>query len=429
MFERDGKEIMDKLIIEGGHSLKGSIQVSGAKNAALPIMAATLLTDEKCVIKNVPNLRDTRTMMKLLGTLGKNVDFKKNTLTITSNGKANHVAHYDLVSTMRGSFCVLGPLLAKLGKAKVSLPGGCVIGIRPVDLHIKGIKALGAKIDIDNGYIFAKAKPLTGTHMYLGGVFGSSVLATANILMAATLAKGETIIESAACEPEIEDLTNMLMKMGAKIKGKGSPRLIVQGVKKLNGINYTIIPDRIEAGTFMLMAAATRSNFTIENANCDHLMALIDKLNDVGVQITKVRKGIQVKTKKTLEPVSITTYPHPGFPTDLQAQFMALMAIVHGVSIITDKVYPDRFIHIAELNRMGANIRREGTNAIVQGVKELRGAQVMASDLRASAALVLAGLAARGRTEIHRIYHLERGYENLDDKLTKLGAKVYREKS
>ena len=419
---------MDKLVIEGGESLQGNVSISGAKNAALPIMAATLLTDEKCVIRNVPRLRDTQTMVKLLKSLGKEVEFTKNKVTIQSNGKINHIAHYDLVSTMRGSFCVLGPLLAKLTKAKVSLPGGCVIGIRPVDLHLKGIKALGAKIDIDNGYVFARAKQLKGTHMYLGGVFGSSVLATANILMAATLAKGETIIESAACEPEIEDLTQMLIAMGAKIKGKGSPRLTVTGVPKLKGVNHKIIPDRIEAGTFILMAAATRSNFTIQDANLNHLMALVDKLHDVGVTVSEDASGIKVKTKRHLEPVSITTYPYPGFPTDLQAQFMALMSIVHGVSIITDKVYPDRFIHIAELNRMGANIRREGTHAIVQGVKQLRGAPVMASDLRASAALVLAGLAARGRTDIHRIYHLERGYERLDEKLTALGAKVWREK-
>ena len=419
---------MDKLVIEGEHPLQGEIQVSGAKNAALPIMAASLLTDEPCVIRNVPKLRDTHTMIRLLKSLGKKVDFSGDKVTVTSGGKLSPVADYELVSTMRGSFCVLGPLLAKLGKAKVSLPGGCVIGIRPVDLHLKGIQALGAKVDIENGYVLARAKQLKGAHMYLGGVFGSSVLATANILMAATLAKGETVIESAACEPEIEDLAEMLIAMGAKIQGKGSPRLTITGVKKLKGINYKIIPDRIEAGTFILIAAALRSRCTIKGANITHLMALVDKLQDVGVKVTLENGGIQVKAKKILQPASITTYPYPGFPTDLQAQFMALMALVPGVSVITDKVYPDRFIHIAELNRMGANIRREGTNAIVQGVKVLHGAPVMASDLRASAALVLAGLAAKGRTEIHRIYHLERGYEDLDKKLTALGAKIWREK-
>ena len=419
---------MEKLIIEGGHPLQGTVEISGSKNAALPILAATLLTDEPCRLRNIPKLRDTMTMLKLLKSLGKKVDFQDNKLTVTSNGKPNHVADYKLVSTMRGSFCVLGPLLAKLNKAKVSLPGGCVIGVRPVDLHLKGIKALGAKIDVDGGYIYAKAKQLKGNHIYLGGVFGSSVLATANVLMAAVLAKGETIIESAACEPEVEDLSRMLNAMGAKIKGVGSPRLIITGVKKLNGVSYKVISDRIEAGTYILLGAATKSNISLKGVEYSHLLALIDILNDVGVQVIQDGDLLRIKYNRSYKPVSINTYPFPGFPTDLQAQFMALMAMVDGVSVITDKVYPDRFIHIAELNRMGANIRREGLTAIVQGVKKLRGAPVMASDLRASAALVIAGLAAQGRTEIHRIYHLERGYERLDEKLIKLGAKVYREK-
>lgn len=419
---------MEKLVIEGGRPLKGEVYVSGAKNSALPIMAAALLTDEPCTISNVPKLRDTLTMMKLLRSLGKNVDFADNTLKITSKGPLNYVADYNLVSTMRGSFCVLGPLLAKLKKAKVSLPGGCVIGIRPVDLHLKGIHALGAKLDVEGGYVIATTKELKGAHIYLGGGFGSSVLATANVMMAATLAKGETIIESAACEPEIEDLTDMLIAMGAKITGRGSPRLVIQGVKKLKGVTHRIISDRIEAGTYMIMAAATKSTISIKNADISHLMALVDKLNEAGVKVETKNGIIKVTPRQTIKPVSVTTYPHPGFPTDLQAQFMALMAMADGVSVITDKVYPDRFIHIAELNRMGANIRREGSNAIIQGIRTLHGAPVMASDLRASAALVIAGLAAKEKTEIHRIYHLERGYENLDEKLRKLGAKVYREK-
>ncbi|MBF0523057.1 MAG: UDP-N-acetylglucosamine 1-carboxyvinyltransferase [Candidatus Omnitrophica bacterium] len=420
---------MDKLVIEGGKPLKGEIEVSGSKNSALPIIAATLLTDEPCVIDNVPKLRDTMTMIKLLRSLGKNVDIGKDKLLITSNGKPNPVAEYKLVSTMRGSFCVLGPLLTKLGQAKVSLPGGCIIGVRPVDLHLKGIAALGAKITIDGGYVIAKARQLKGAHMYLGGTFGSSVLATANVMMAATLAKGETIIESAACEPEIEDLTDFLIAMGAKIKGKGSPRLCITGVKKLKGVNYKIIPDRIEAGTFLLIAAAMKNDqIAIKGASMSHLMALVDKLKEAGIEVYEDKGLIRVKSPKKFKPVSVTTYPYPGFPTDLQAQFMTLMSLVEGISIITDKVYPDRFMHIAELNRMGANIRREGTNAIVQGVDKLFGAPVMASDLRASAALVIAGLAAKGRTEIHRIYHLERGYENIDEKLKGIGAKVYREK-
>ena len=419
---------MDKLVLEGGRALKGEITVSGSKNAALPIMAATLLTDEVCVIRGVPKLRDTTTMIKLLQSLGKIVDYADHTITIRSSSKTTHVADYKLVSTMRGSFCVLGPLLAKLGKAKVSLPGGCVIGIRPVDLHLKGIKELGAKLEIENGYVTATARKLKGANMFLGGVFGSSVLATANIMMAATLAHGQTVIECAACEPEIEDLTNMLIAMGAHIEGKGSPRLIITGVKQLRGADYKIIPDRIEAGTYILLAAATRSPLTIKNINPSHLMAVIDKLTQIGVEMECTESSIKVKRVKTIQPVNITTYPYPGIPTDLQAQFLALLSLTKGISVVTDKVYPDRFMHIAELNRMGANIQREGGHAIVQGVKNLYGAQVMASDLRASAALVVAGLAAKGRTEIHRIYHLERGYEAFDAKLKSIGAKVWREK-
>ena len=417
---------MEKLIIEGGNTLKGEVKISGSKNAALPIMAATLLTDEPCIIRNVPHLRDTITMVALLRSLGKEVEFDDNKLKITSGKKLTSIADYKLVSTMRGSFCVLGPLLAKLKTAKVSLPGGCVIGIRPVDLHLKGLKALGAKIEIENGYVIARSRQLKGAQMYLGGGFGSSVLATANVMMAAVLAKGETVIEASACEPEIEDLSNMLIAMGAKIKGKGSPRLVITGVKKLRGVNYKVIPDRIEAGTYILMAAATRSNISIRGGNTSHLMALVDKLGDAGVKVYNENGVIKVKSKRIINPTSITTYPYPGFPTDLQAQFLAFMSMANGVSVITDKVYPDRFIHIAELNRMGANIRREGVNAISQGVKDLHGAPVMASDLRASAALVVAGLAAKGLTEIHRVYHLERGYEDLDAKLKGLGAVIYR---
>ena len=419
---------MYKLIIEGGKSLKGEVKISGAKNSALPIMAATLLTDAPCVIRNVPKLRDTQTMVKLLQSLGKTVEARNNVIKIFSNGPLKDTAGYDLVSTMRGSFCVLGPLVAKLRRAKVSLPGGCVIGVRPVDLHLKGLKALNVKIEIENGYVFAKAKNLRGAQIYLGGVFGSSVLATANIMMAAVMAQGKTIIESSACEPEIEDLANFLIKMGAKIKGQGTPRITITGVKKLHGADYRIIPDRIEAGTFILLAVATRSDIIIKGACSSHLLALIDTLQGAGVKFNCTDDVIRVKTKRSIAPVSITTYPYPGFPTDLQAQFMALMALTPGISVVTDKVYPDRFIHIAELNRMGANVRREGINGIVQGVKRLYGAPVMASDLRASAALVIAGLAAKGKTEIHRIYHLERGYENLEKKLTQLGAKITRRK-
>ncbi len=418
---------MDKFVIEGGRPLKGEIRVSGSKNATLPILAATLLTDEPCEIRNVPKLRDTTTMLKILKALGKNVEISKDKILITSSGTLSHIADYKMVSTMRGSFCVMGPLLAKLGKAKVSMPGGCIIGVRPVDLHMKGILALGAKATMEGGYVNVVGK-LKGAHIYLGGVFGSSVLATANVMMAAVLAHGQTVIESAACEPEIEDLGNFLSAMGAKIEGHGTPRVVINGVRRLEGVSYRMSPDRIEAGTFILMAAATHSHITIRDVHIHQLSALVDKLNQIGVKIEKGRDVIHVKPGRNLKPVSMTTYPHPGFPTDLQAQYAALMSIIPGVTVITDKVFPDRFMHIPELNRMGAQIRREGGVAIIEGVKQLYGAPVMASDLRASAALVIAGLAAKGRTDIHRIYHLERGYEDLDKKLQGLGAKVWREK-
>ena len=418
---------MEKFVIEGGRKLGGEIRVSGSKNATLPILAATLLTDGVCEIRNVPRLRDTLTMCKLLRSLGKTVEITGNKVTI-SGAVNNHIADYKLLSTMRGSFCVLGPLLGKLGKAKVSMPGGCVIGVRPIDLHMKGIMALGVKADFDAGYVIAHAPKLTGAQMYLGGTFGSSVLATANVMMAGVLAHGETIIESAACEPEIEDLGNFLSSMGAKITGHGTPRIVINGVKKLNGTNYKMGADRIEAGTFLIMAAAAKSDILVKDANYNDLLALIDKLHSIGVEVKKDGADIRIKCKKILKPSNIVTHPHPGFPTDLQAQYMALMAVTPGVCIITDRVFPDRFMHIAELNRMGAQIRRDTGSAIVEGVKQLYGAPVMASDLRASAALVIAGLVAKGKTEILRIYHLDRGYEELDQKLIKIGAKVFREK-
>jgi UDP-N-acetylglucosamine 1-carboxyvinyltransferase len=419
---------MEKFVIEGGRKLSGEIRVSGSKNATLPILAATLLTDGVCEIRNVPKLRDTLTMCKLLRSLGKTVEISGNKVTI-SGAVNNHIADYKLVSTMRGSFCVLGPLLGKLNKAKVSMPGGCVIGVRPIDLHMKGIMALGVKADFDAGYVIATASKLKGAQMYLGGTCGSSVLATANVMMAATLAHGETIIESAACEPEIEDLGNFLSQMGAKIQGHGTPRVVINGVRKLNGTSYRMGADRIEAGTFMLMAAAAKSDILIKDGSYGNSLALIDKLHSIGVDVQKVgASDVRIRCKKLLKPANIVTHPHPGFPTDLQAQYMALMALTPGVCIITDRVFPDRFMHIAELNRMGAQIRRDTGSAIVEGVKKLYGAPVMASDLRASAALVIAGLVAQGRTDILRIYHLDRGYEELDQKLTGIGAKVFREK-
>jgi len=419
---------MDKLVIEGGIRLKGEVTVSGSKNAVLPILAATLLTDEPCVIKNVPNLRDTNTMLKILRSLGKNAEFDKGIVTVSSTKHASFIADYKLVSTMRASFCVLGPILAKLKKAKVSLPGGCIIGVRPVDLHLKGIKSLGADITIESGYVMAVARKLKGSHIYLGGVYGSSVLATDNVMMAATLAKGKTVIESAACEPEVADLAEFLIKMGAKIKGHGTPIIEIEGVRQLHGTEHSIIPDRIEAGTLMVASLITKGDITIKNVFYQHLGAVVDKLEEAGASISKTDSSLRVRLKRKLKAINVTTLPYPGFPTDMQAQIMSLMSITPGISVITEKIYPDRFMHVAELNRMGAHIQREGPHAIVEGVKQLSGAPVMASDLRASASLVLAGLVARGRTSVSRIYHLERGYENMEEKLQGLGAKIWREK-
>jgi len=419
---------MDKLVIEGGVRLKGEVVVSGAKNAVLPILAATLLTDEPCVIKGVPNLGDTNTMLRILRSLGKNAEFNKGTVTVTANKYRNYIADYKLVSTMRASFCVLGPLLGKLRKAKVSLPGGCIIGLRPVDLHLKGIKALGAEVSIESGYVVAKANRLKGNHIYLGGEYGSSVLATDNVMMAAVFAQGKTIIESAACEPEVVDLAQFLNKMGAKIKGSGTPIIEIEGVKRLQGIDHTIIPDRIEAGTFIIAALITRGDILIKNVLFQHLGAVIDKLEEAGAYIRRTDSSIRIVYKKRLKPINVTTLPYPGFPTDMQAQMMSLMSVTPGISVITEKIYPDRFMHLAELNRMGAHIQREGPHAIIEGVKHLSGAPVMASDLRASASLVLAGLVAEGISTISRIYHLERGYENLETKMQGLGAKIWRKK-
>ncbi len=419
---------MDKFIVEGGARLKGTVELSGAKNAALPILAAALLTDSKCVIRNVPPLRDVYTMLRIMRMLGVRVTMEGGIVTLNPRGYSGYKAPYKLVSTMRASVCVLGPILAKLKRAEVSMPGGCVIGPRPIDLHIKGLKALGADIKIEHGYIIAKAGGLKGTRIYLGGNFGSSVLATANLLMASTLAGGKTIIESAACEPEVCDLAEFLIKMGAKIKGHGTPIIEIQGVRSLHGADHSVIHDRIEAGTFMIGAAITGGDVVIKKADISHLGAVIDKLRDAGLKITGVKDGLRVRKMRALRPVDITTLPFPGFPTDLQAQMMALMTVTKGISIITEKIYPERFIHVSELARTGAQIFLEGPSAIVKGVSKISGAPVMASDLRASAALVLAGLVAKGKTEISRIYHLDRGYHNIEEKMEKLGAKIKREK-
>lgn len=420
---------MDKLVIEGGRRLEGTVNISGAKNACLPILAATLLSDDKSVIKNIPALRDMSTMLKILKNFGVRVEQDDSTITVEPRGYKKYAAPYELVSTMRASVCVLGPLLAKQRRAEVSFPGGCVIGPRPIDLHLKGMRALGAELKVERGYIIADGKKLRGGNVYLGGHFGSSVLATANTMMAATLAKGTTVIENAACEPEVIDLTQFLIKMGARIKGEATHRLVIEGVKKLHGAEHSVIPDRIEAGTYMLASAVTKGDITLKNVLPDHLVALIDKLTEAGLEIKKLPGGsLRVRHVRKLKPLDITTLPYPGFPTDMQAQAMSLMAVTEGISVITEKIYPERFIHISELARMGADILLEGPSAIVKGVKSLSGAPVMASDLRASAALVLAGLVAKGRTDIQRIYHLDRGYENIEEKLLRLGANVWREK-
>ena len=418
---------MDKLVIEGGKKLEGTVEISGAKNSCLPILAATILTDEKCVIKNVPSLEDVSTMLKILRSLGIDAIVEGDTVTVIPGRRRNWIAPYELVSTMRASISVLGPLLAKMKKAEVSYPGGCVIGPRPIDLHLKGIRSLGARLDIKQGYIVARSRTLKGNHIYLGGNFGSSVLATANTMMAATLAEGKTVIENAACEPEIIDLSNFLKKMGARIKGAATHRIEIRGVKKLRGAAYSVVPDRIETGTFMIAAAITKGELTLKRARTEHLNCVIDKLREAGLEIKTKRDSVKVRFKKKLKPTDITALPYPGFPTDLQAQMTALLSITNGISIITEKIYPERFIHISELNRMGADIKLEGPTAIIKGVKNLSGAAVMASDLRASAALILAGLVAKGRTEISRVYHLDRGYERIEKKLSKLGAKIWRE--
>lgn len=420
---------MDKLVIEGGKPLRGTVQVSGAKNAALPILAATLLTDGTCEIHNVPALRDVSTMVRILRSLGIRIQQTNSTVSVDPRGYTGIEASYKLVSTMRASFCVLGPILAKHKRARVSLPGGCIIGPRPVDLHLKGLKALGAQIKIEGGYVIAEASQLRGTHIYLGGAYGSSVLATANVMMAATLARGTTVIEAAACEPEVSDLADCLIAMGAKIEGHGTPRLTITGVNELNGFTHSVIPDRIEASTYLAAAAMTRGDVTVVGARAEHLAAVIDKFREAGVDVRVVNgTQLRVKSSRALKPVGVTTLPYPGFPTDMQAQMMALMCTTEGISVITEKIYPDRFMHVAELNRMGAQVMLEGASAIVQGVKHLSGAPVMASDLRASAALVLAGLAAKGTTELSRVYHLDRGYEQLEEKLNTLGASIRREK-
>jgi len=416
---------MDSLLIKGSVPLQGDVAVSGAKNAVLPIMAATLLTAEPCVIRRVPNLTDVRFMGQILSWLGAQVRFEGDSVRVQAR-KIKGAGDYDLVRRMRGSICVMGPLLGRLRKAAVSLPGGCVIGARPINLHLKGFEALGAKVTIENGYVHAAAKRLVGAAMFLGGRSGSTVLGTGNVMMAATLAEGVTIIESAACEPEVVDLANFLNAMGAQISGAGSPTITITGVKELHGAEHEVIPDRIEAATYAIAAAATNGEITLRGARAEHMGAVLDKLQDAGAGIERCGGDITIRRRGRLKPVDITTLPYSGFPTDVQAQMMALMTLASGISIITERIFESRFMHVSELARLGADIEIEGPSAIVKGGNALSGAPVMASDLRASAALVIAGLAARGTTQVNRVYHIDRGYENLDGKLRQLGARVER---
>ena len=416
---------MESFLIKGSVPLHGEVTISGAKNAVLPIMAATLLTSEPCLIRRVPNLSDVKFMGQILTWLGAQVRFDGDSVRVQAR-KIKGVGDYDLIRKMRGSICVMGPLLGRLKKATVSLPGGCVIGARPINLHLKGFEALGAKVVIESGYVHAAAKRLVGSAMFLGGRAGSTVLGTANVMMAATLAEGVTVIESAACEPEVVDLANFLSAMGAQISGAGSPTVTIAGVKELHGAEHEVIPDRIEAGTYAIAAAATNGEITLRGARADHMRAVLDKLHDAGAGIERCAAGITVRRKGRLKPVDITTLPYSGFPTDVQAQMMALMTLTPGISIITERIFESRFMHVSELARLGADIEIEGPSAIVKGGRPLSGAPVMASDLRASAALVIAGLAARGTTQVNRVYHIDRGYEDIDGKLRKLGARIER---
>jgi len=429
---------MDIFRIEGPVQLSGVVSINGSKNASLPIMAATILTAGKSILKAVPHLSDISVFSQLLGRLGCELTRSPNgDLCIDSRVIDNPVGEYEIVRRMRASICVLGPLLARCGRAEVSMPGGCAIGDRPIDIHLRGLRELGAKIHLKSGYIVAEApRGLTGCDIFMGGPFGSTVLGTANVLMASTLAKGKTIIASAACEPEIVDLANCLTKMGAKIDGIGSPRLIIEGVKELQPAEYQVIPDRIEVGTFMVAAAITAGQLRLLNCRLDDMMAVVDKLRNIGVTVEKgktrderreTRDEVVVARRGSIKPADITTQPYPGFPTDLQAQFMALLSLAKGNSVVIEKVFPDRFMHVAELNRMAANLRREGSTVIIAGVKKLVAAPVMASDLRASAALVLAGLVAEGTTVVNRVYHIDRGYERIEERLNLVGAKIFRE--
>lgn len=492
---------MDSFVIEGGQRLYGRVRINGSKNAALPMLAVALMTDEPVILRDVPELADIDNMLKLMVTLGVErfdpdtkeaieMNSPKGVVAMRVVDPSQSHAKYDIVKTMRASICTLGPMLAKRGIARISLPGGCAIGDRPIDLHLRGLQALGAQISMTEGDIIARVpqQGLTGTTIFLGGAFGSTVLGTANVLCAAVLARGTTIIECAACEPEIVDLANLLNSMGARITGHGSPRLVIQGVDELSGADYAVIPDRIEAGTLMMAAAMTNGDLILDNCPTDALLAATYVMQAAGIHLqatnvhgtgpavtahapitvspvtsttsnaaqaalmaaahrhrasllqvitgtsdpslsatdSPMRRTVRITCDRVLKPVEVTTQPHPGFPTDLQAQLVAMLCLADGNSVVTERIFPDRFLHVAELLRMGAKIQRVGSTVVITGVKSLKGAPVMASDLRASAGLVLAGLAAEGTTIVNRVYHLDRGYERLEERLCMLGARVAR---
>ena len=416
---------MDKIIVEGGRALNGEVSISGAKNAALPILISSLLTDGASTFSNVPRLQDIHSTALLLENLGARVETQDDTVRIDAGGRIQPEAAYDLVRKMRASVLVLGPLVARLGKARVSLPGGCAIGARPINLHLKGLAALGASIELKHGYVEASAGRLKGADIYFDVV---TVTGTENLMMAAALAEGTTVLRNSAREPEVVALADTLIKMGADIQGAGTAVITINGVSSLKPVEVGIIPDRIEAGTFLIAAVLTRGNITMLNTEPDHLGALIDKLRLTGAEIEIDGKTVQVKHKAEIHSVDIKTQPYPGFPTDMQAQIMVLMSVASGTSMISETIFENRFIHVSELRRMGADIQVSGNSAIVKGASKLSAAQVMATDLRASASLILAGLVAEGTTEVSRVYHLDRGYQSLEKKFAALGAAILRVK-
>jgi UDP-N-acetylglucosamine 1-carboxyvinyltransferase len=416
---------LSKIIVGKSPPLKGTVRISGAKNSVLPIIAASLLSPGPCILEDIPNLRDVDVICDVLSSLGARIqkDDKKCNIEISTPNIDSFEAPYELVRKMRASFLVMGPLLARTGKAKISLPGGCAIGTRPIDLHLKGFEALGASIEIGHGYVQATVNKLKGEKIYLDF---PSVGATENIMMAAVMAEGLTVIENAAEEPEIVDLSNFLNSMGANVKGAGTDTIKIEGVPELKGTRHSVIPDRIEAGTFMIAAAITGGDVIIQNAMSEHLKPITAKLKESGVEVIEGDDSIHVIRNEELIPTDIKTLPYPGFPTDMQSQFMALLSTIKGTSVIIETIFENRFMHVGELQRMGANIKIEGRSAVVQGVKQLQGAQVRATDLRAGAALILAGMVADGETEISDTYHIDRGYVDIENKLKKLGANIFR---